>query len=200
MLADTRVGTTQRTQNTQSRRAMLTAALWALLRLWVGGEFLTAALSKIGDPAWTGARAGVAVRGFLGFAISPAMTTGPHPDVLLPYVWLTQHVLLAHTATLSYLVTAGEFLVGLALLLGLATRVAAVGGIFLNGVYLLSGSAGLNVPMFSIELAIALVGTTAGVIGLDSVVWPYLRRRLARDDRMRQGSVAAGPHPSQSAG
>lgn len=181
-------------------RAWVRATLWAVLRIWVGWQFLTAALSKIGDPVWTGAHAGVAVRGFLGFAISPMMTSGPHPNVLAPYAWLTKTVLLTQTPTLSYLVTAGEFLVGVTMILGLCTRVAALGGVFLNSVYLLSGSAGLNVPMFAIGLSIVLVGTTAGLIGLDSVALPYLKARSARfrsyysggtgDERQRRPAVS----------
>lgn len=174
-----------------STRVWVRATLWAVLRIWVGWQFLTAALVKIGDPAWTGAHAGVAVRGFLGFAISPMMTGGPHPNVLAPYAWLTKTVLLTQTPTLSYLVTAGEFLVGAALILGLGTRLAALGGVFLNAVYMFSGSAGLNVPMFAIGLSIVLVGTMAGLIGLDSVALPYLKAWIARL-RSRHGGGSGG--------
>jgi len=67
---------------------------------------------------------------------------------------------------------------GVTLILGFCTRAAALGGVFLNLVYMLSGSAGLNVPMFAIGLCIVLVGTMAGTIGVDAVAHPYLRTLL----------------------
>ncbi len=174
-------------------QAWVPSLLWAVVRIWVGVEFLQASLEKIGSSVWTGTQAGVAVRGFLGYASSPQATGGPHPEVLRPYAWVSTHLLISHAATLSYLVTAGEFIVGVTLILGLGTRAAALGGAGLNLVYMLSGSAGLNVPMFTIELSILLVGVSAGQIGLDRVVllrtpslhswWPGpardLRRQLA---------------------
>ncbi len=188
MAANMSLGTTPTTTaatSTITARTEATArigavsALWAVARVWVGWQFLTASLSKIGDPAWTGAHAGRAVRGFLGFAISARATSGLHPQVLEPYAWLTKTVLLSQAPTLSYLVTAGEFLVGVTLILGFCTRAAALGGAFLNLIYMLSGSAGLNVPMFAIGLSIVLVGTMAGTIGVDAVARPYLRTLLA---------------------
>ena len=161
-------------------RERVMGVLWALARIWVGWQFLQASLDKIGAAAWTGAHAGAAVRGFLGYAASPQATGGPYPQVLSPYVWLDTHVLLSHAVELSYLVTAGEFLVGVTLILGLGTRVAALGGAFLNIIYLLSGSAGMNVPMLPIDVSILLVGTSAGLVGLDSVVLPSLQKRMVR--------------------
>lgn len=169
-------------------RPWVIAALWAVARVWVGWQFLSASLEKIGAPVWTGAHAGMALSGFLAFATSPPMIEGPHPNVLAPYAWTATHLFLPHAAVLSYLVSAGEFFVGAALILGLGTRLAAVGGLFLNAQYMLAGSAGINVPMFAIEMSIAWAGITAGLIGLDAVALPYLkglyvqyRRRVARE-------------------
>jgi thiosulfate dehydrogenase (quinone) large subunit len=127
----------------------------------------------------------MALQGFLQFATSATMTTGPHPSVVGPYVWLTDHLFLPHAAFLSYLVTMGELMVGLGLILGIFTRVASLGGTLLNVNYMLAGSAGLNAPMLPIELSIVLVGTTAGLIGLDAVILPYLRVRLLREKHQR---------------
>jgi thiosulfate dehydrogenase [quinone] large subunit len=161
---------------TSTARRWLAGTLWAVARIGVGWVFLQASLEKIGAADWTGAQAGAAVRGFLGYAASPQMTGGPHPNVLSPYAWLDTHVLLPHAVVLSYMVTCGEFLVGAALILGLGTRAAALMGAFLNIMYLLSGAAGPNVPMLPVELSIVLVGTTAGLIGLDTVLLPHLQR------------------------
>src|SRR5690348_3831018 len=110
---------------TITTRRWLAGAVWALARIWVGWQFLQAGLEKLGAPAWTGDQAGAAVRGFLGFAASPRMTGGPHPNVLAPYAWLDTHLLLPQAAALSYLVTGAELLIGVTLILGLGTRAAA---------------------------------------------------------------------------
>jgi uncharacterized membrane protein YphA (DoxX/SURF4 family) len=112
-------------------------------------------------------------------ALSPKMTHGAHHTVLGPCAWLIKHVFLPNAMPLAYLVTAAEFIVGLALVPGICTRVAAAGGACLNLLYLLSGLVGLNPVMLTLEVAIALVGTTAGLIGLDCFLMPSLRRRLA---------------------
>src|SRR4051794_10301326 len=88
-----------------TRREWMTATLWAIARIWVGWQFLTAAFEKLGSSVWTGSHAGTALRGFLGFAMSPQMTRGPHPSVLAPYIWLTEDVFMPNAIALSYLVT-----------------------------------------------------------------------------------------------
>ena len=76
----------------------------------------------------------------------------------------------------SWLVVAGESLVGLSLVLGLLTPVGALGGIFLNTNYLLlaglrdQGEQGQNLMMILIEIVI--LGTGAGMTwGLDALLW-----------------------------
>ncbi|HWE60669.1 MAG TPA: DoxX family protein [Chloroflexota bacterium] len=178
----------------RTRLEVLSGILWAIARVWVGWQFLSAALDKIGAPAWTGAAAGAQIRTLLGAALSPKMTQGAHPNVLGPYAWLIRHVFLPNAAPLAYLVTAAEFLVGLALLLGFCTRIAAAGGACLNLLYLLSGSVGVNPVMLTLELAIVLAGTTAGLIGLDLFLMPSLRQHLMRsDDRAPAQPVSTVP-------
>jgi thiosulfate dehydrogenase [quinone] large subunit len=177
----------------------LTGILWAIVRIWVGWQFLTAGLSKIGTPAWTGAHAGDQIRQLLGVAVSPKMTGGSHPTVLGPYAWMIRHLFLPNAAPLAYLVTAAELVVGIALILGLCTRIAAAGGACLNLLYLLSGSAGVNPLMLSIELAIVLVGATAGLIGLDLFLMPSLRRRALRArDQHDNSPNSRGHHLSRA--
>jgi thiosulfate dehydrogenase [quinone] large subunit len=169
----------------------LAGLLWAIARVWVGWQFLDAGLSKVGAPAWTGASAGAQIRRLLDTAISPKMTGGAHPNVLGPFAWLIRHLFLPNATPLAYLVTAAEMLIGLTLMLGLFTRVAAAGGACLNMIYLLSGSIGVNPPMLAIELAIVLVGTTAGLIGLDLFLVPSLRQYRARTGDLAAGTAAA---------
>jgi thiosulfate dehydrogenase (quinone) large subunit len=176
-----------------SRRNWLTGIVWAVARVWVGWQFLTAGMDKVGASAWTGSSAGAQIRQLLGVAISPKLTSGAHPTVLAPYAWLARHVLLPNATPLAYLVTALELLIGLALLVGFCTRVAAAGGACLNLLYLLSGSVGVNPLMLVVEVSIVLVGTTAGLIGLDRFLMPALRRRFTDAAVRADGTAPARP-------
>lgn len=97
-------------RNRVTPQAATVAVFWSVARVWVGWTFLSAGLEKIGSPVWTGKFAGVALHGFLGFSTSPAMTGGPHPQVVGPYAWMATHVFMPHDAVLSYLVTGSETL------------------------------------------------------------------------------------------
>jgi thiosulfate dehydrogenase (quinone) large subunit len=87
---------------------------------------------KLTNPAgaWLGATAGTAVAGFIKGAL--AKTAGDHPDVSGWYATFLQQVALPNAAVFSYMVTFGEILVGVALILGLLTGVAAFFGGFMN--------------------------------------------------------------------
>lgn len=156
---------------------LLRGTIWLVIRLWVGYEFLTAGWEKVtgsGSAVWVGNQAGVGIKGFLNHAISPAMTSGDHPSVLGWYADLIKNVFLPSAGVLTYMVAYGEVLVGLALIFGLFTRFAAFWAAFLNLMFLLAGSTGVNPPMFTLEVFILLVGGTAGLIGLDYFALPIL--------------------------
>src|SRR6266568_4292129 len=110
------------------------AAVWLILRIYIGWQWLQAGYEKIINPVWTGSKAGIALQGFLMGALKKS--AGPHPDVSGWYVAFIQGFALHHTVLLSYLVSYGEFLVGIALILGLFTGIAAFFGAFMNMNYL----------------------------------------------------------------
>lgn len=74
--------------------------LWAVLRVYVGYEWLSAGIEKAGSPAWVGAQAGSAVGGFLKGAL--AKTGGDHPSVQGWYAWFIEHVALPNAARFSW--------------------------------------------------------------------------------------------------
>jgi thiosulfate dehydrogenase [quinone] large subunit len=104
--------------------------LWLILRLYVGWEWLSAGWGKVTSPVWTGSKAGVALTGFLQGAL--AKTAGDHPDVQGWYAAFLQNVVIPNAVFWSYLVSWGELVVGIALILGILTGVAAFFGSFMN--------------------------------------------------------------------
>ena len=148
------------------------AWLWLLLRLYLGWEWLSAGWGKLTSPAWTGSQTGTAITGFVKGALSK--TGGDHPDVQPWYAWFLNHVVLPYPVFWSYLITAGEVLVGIALILGLFTGIAAFFGSFMNMNYLLAGTVSSNPILFAIATFLVLAWKTSGWWGLDRWVLPKL--------------------------
>jgi thiosulfate dehydrogenase (quinone) large subunit len=148
------------------------AWLWLIIRLYVGWEWFQAGLGKINNPAWTGDNAGAAISGFVGGALS--QTGGDHPNVQGWYAWFLQTFVQPYPAFWGYLVSWGELLVGIALLLGIFTGIAAFFGAFMNMNYLLAGTVSINPILFLGALFLILAWKTAGWWGLDRWVLPAL--------------------------
>ena len=146
--------------------------LWLVARLYVGYQWLMAGWEKLQSPAWVGAKAGAGVQGFLSGALGK--TTGAHPDVSSWYAFFIRNVAAAHPVVISYLVTYGEFLVGLALILGAFTGIAAFFGAFMNFNYLFAGTVSVNPILLFIELFLILAWRNAGWLGLDRWLLPWL--------------------------
>lgn len=146
--------------------------LWLVIRVYVGWEWLMAGWHKVGDPIWTGDQAGVAVQGFLTRALQKM--SGLHPDVTGWYGWLIESVGLQHTAVISYLVSYGELVIGVALILGAFTGIAAFLGTFMNLNYLLAGTVSINPVLLLLQLFLILAWRTAGWVGLDRYLLPLL--------------------------
>ncbi|MEP7187777.1 MAG: DoxX family protein [Roseiflexaceae bacterium] len=150
------------------------APLWTIIRLYLGYEWLMAGWSKLTNPAgaWVGATAGTAVAGFIKGAL--AKTAGDHPDVSGWYATFLQQVALPNAAVFSYMVTFGEILVGMALILGLLTGVAAFFGGFMNASYLFAGTVSTNPVLLLLAIGIVLAWRVAGYWGLDRWALPLL--------------------------
>ena len=150
------------------------APLWAILRIYLGYEWLVAGWGKFTNPAgvWVGAKAGAAVTGFIKAALEK--TAGDHPDVSGWYAGFLQQVALPNAVLFSYLVTFGEIFVGVALILGLLTGFAAFFGGFMNASYLFAGTVSTNPLLLLLALVIALAWRVAGYWGLDRWVLPLI--------------------------
>ncbi len=159
--------------------------LWLPVRLYVGWEWLHSGWEKVfGDAAtgWTkdgtiGGRtvhAGDSILGFWQRAYTPNTqgVTGGHygwfNDVLR---FMAEH----HWNTwFTYVVSYGELLVGLGLLLGAFTGIAAFFGATMNFNFMLAGSASSNPVLFAGAVLLFVGWKTAGQIGLDRWLLPLV--------------------------
>lgn len=148
--------------------------VWLVMRLYVGYAWLSAGWEKLiqADGLWVGAKAGTAVSGYLHGALQK--TGGTHPDVQGFYAWFIENVALPNVKLFSYLVTYGELLIGIALILGLFTGVAAFFGGFLNASYLLAGTVSTNPVLFILATFLVLGWRVAGYLGLDYYFLPWI--------------------------
>jgi thiosulfate dehydrogenase [quinone] large subunit len=148
------------------------ALLWLLLRLYLGYQWVAAGWEKVTSPVWVGPKAGVALTGFLQGALQKA--GGEHPSVSGWYATYLKEFVLPNAPFFSHLVAYGELLVGIAMILGLFTGVAAFFGAFMNMSYLFAGTVSTNPLMFLCELFLILAWRVAGWYGLDRYILPFL--------------------------
>lgn len=148
------------------------AWVWLFVRLYVGWEWFQAGMNKINNPAWTGSNAGAAITGFVNHALT--LTEGEHPQVQGWYASFLNDMVLPNAELWSYFVSWGEFLVGIALIIGLFTGIAAFFGSFMNMNYLLAGAVSTNPILLLGALFLILAWKTAGWWGLDRWVLPAL--------------------------
>ena len=75
--------------------------------------------------------------------------------------------MIPNASWIAKLISLGELAVGIALILGLFTGLAALGGLTLNMIYMFTGSAGVNPAYMILEVPLILAWRNAGYIGLD---------------------------------
>lgn len=206
------------------------AWIWLIARLWLGWEWLQAGWGKVfggditirfwewGDEQYslTGdancgwirscadAEPGDSVAGFAAGAIESA--EGPHPDVAYDwYVNFLEWIRDTAHPWFGPLVAIGEVAIGVLLILGLFTGIAAALGAILNFSFVFAGSAGVNPAMILVSILIILAWRNAGYWGLDRWVLPALgtpwqrgsllsrRRRVTETERLDADEPPPGP-------
>ncbi len=147
--------------------------LWLLLRLYIGYTWLTSGLGKLSNPAWT--QTGQALRGFWQNAVVVPEAPARPAIAFDWYRAFIQSLLDAQAYTwFAKLIVAGELLVGVALILGAFTGIAAFAGAFLNWNFMMAGTASINPLMFVVTILLILAWKTAGWIGLDRWLLPLI--------------------------
>lgn len=148
--------------------------LWLVIRVWVGYQWLEAGLGKISNEAgvWVGEKGGVALAGFAQGAIEKA--AGEHPAVQGWYASFLSDFVIPNAKPMSVLVAYGETAVGLGLLLGAMTGIAAFFGVVMNTNFLLAGTVSTN-PLLAIpSIFLILAWRNAGWLGADRLLLPAL--------------------------
>lgn len=146
------------------------AWIWLILRLYLGYTWLTAGIGKITSDAWVGENAGAAVKGFMGGAIALA----EDGEVAGWYAWFLENFVIPNAVVFSYMVAWGEVLIGLGLIVGLLTGIAAFFGAMMNMSFLLAGTVSSNPVMFVIAMFLIMAWKVAGWYGLDRWALPFL--------------------------
>jgi thiosulfate dehydrogenase [quinone] large subunit len=179
------------------------AIVWFVVRVLLGLTWLNEALNKFGNPGWM--QTGEALKGFWENAVRipesgrPPIAFDWYRDFIQAmlnnqsYVWFAK------------LVAIGEFLVGVALILGLFVGIAAFFGAFMNWNYIMAGSASTNPILFVAALLLMFAWKTAGYYGLDRYIVPLLGATWEDEaiqmerERHRQSPPTRTPAPTSRA-
>ncbi len=171
--------------------------VWLVLRIWLGYQWLEAGWHKVTSAAWVAG--GSALQGYWQDAVAipdtgrPAIAFGWYRDFLTmllnaqAYTWFAK------------LVAYGELLVGIALIIGAFTGVAAFFGGLMNWNYMMAGSASTNPMLFVVAVGLILAWKVAGRIGADYFLLPAIGTPWSPSNEDRHG-YRPTPQPSPAAG
>lgn len=142
-----------------------------LLRLYFGWIFLSSGINKLQTGFGADAVSGY-LKGALGKTSASLLATkGPeaaaHPDVTATWAWIIQHIFLPNAGIFAFLVKLGEVTIGVGLILGLFTHLAAGLGMIMSFTYLLSGTASITGPTIIAFLIIFWLGADSYLFGVD---------------------------------
>jgi thiosulfate dehydrogenase [quinone] large subunit len=150
------------------KASKLAALAWTAMRVWLGVMWIQAGSAKL----W-GAEAAGFIRnngaGVAGFAThgTPA------------YSWwgsFLHSFVVPNAGAIGVLVAVGEFAIGVALVAGLFTRIAALGSLALLFTYVMSGTASVCAFYAAIAIVILVMWRTASWIGADGLIAGYRQR------------------------
>lgn len=148
------------------------AWFWLVVRLYVGYQWLHAGWGKVTNEAWVGSDAGSAISGFVAKALEK--TGGAHPDVQGWYATFLESAVSSNPELWSHIVAFGEVAVGVGLIIGAFTGIAAFFGLFMNLNFLLAGTLSINPILFTLSIGLILAWKVAGYIGVDRYLLPKL--------------------------
>src|SRR3972149_6057660 len=118
------------------------AWVWLVVRVWVGYQWINAALHKISDPGWV--QSGLALKGF--WERAAAIPDKGRP--LIVFDWYREFI--------QWLLAPGAFV-----------GIAAFFGALMNWNFMMAGAASTNPVLFTLAILLLLAWKIAGYIGLD---------------------------------
>ncbi len=145
---------------------------WLPIRLFLGFSWIEASLHKITGTGWVDG--GAALRGFWTGAV--AVPDQGRPPISFEWYRDFINFLLNNNAESWFgpLVAFGELAVGVGLLVGCLTGIAAFFGALMNMSFLLAGSSSTNPVLFTFAIGLILAWRVAGYYGVDRYLLPLL--------------------------
>jgi thiosulfate dehydrogenase [quinone] large subunit len=163
------------------------AWLWLILRVYLGYSWLTSGWGKITNPAWA---TGGPLRGFWENAVAVPETGRP----AIAFDWYRSFIQFMLDNQwyewFAELVMYGELLVGIALILGAFTGIAAFAGSFMNWNFIMAGTASTNGLMLTIAVLLMLAWKVAGWYGLDRWLLTLLGTPWSRTNEPEPAGLA----------
>lgn len=146
--------------------------IWLPIRLFLGFEWLTAGWDKLTGTGWVDG--GASLLGYWKNAVAVPATG--HAAITFEWYRSFLQLLINNNAQawFGWLITLGELAIGLGLLLGMLTGIAAFFGATMNMSYLLAGSTSTNPVMFAFAIGLILAWKVAGYYGVDRYLLPRL--------------------------
>ncbi|HYN69640.1 MAG TPA: DoxX family protein [Candidatus Eisenbacteria bacterium] len=152
--------------------------LWLPIRLFLGFAWLEAGLHKLfpaGEAVGAGwLDGGASLQGYWTNAVKIPETG----RAAISFEWYRDflNVMLNNDAFVwfAYLIVFGEIAIGLGLLTGTLTGIAAFFGALMNMSFLLAGSASTNPVLFTLAIGLILAWRVAGYYGIDRYLLPKL--------------------------
>jgi thiosulfate dehydrogenase (quinone) large subunit len=150
-----------------------TAPFWLVARLYLGWQWLQSGWGKVTGDGWID-NDGASLQAFWERIVvvpeqgRPAISYGWYRDFIqymLDHEWYTWF---------AWVIAFGETIIGIALIIGAFTAIAAFFGATMNMAFLLAGSASTNPVLLIIAIFLILAWKVAGYIGLDRWLLPAL--------------------------
>ena len=150
------------------KASKLAALAWTAMRVWLGVMWIQAGSAKL----WGAEAAGFLHNGGAGVAGFAAHGTPA-------YSWwgsFLHSFVVPNAGWIGVLIAVAEFAIGVALVAGLFTRIAALGSLALLFTYVMSGTASVCAFYAAIAIVVLVMWRTASWIGADGLIAGYRQR------------------------
>jgi thiosulfate dehydrogenase (quinone) large subunit len=170
------------------QRSKVAAVVWTAMRVWLGIMWIQAGVAKL----WGAENPAFLHSGAPGVA---GLATHGVPA----YSWWGSFLhgfVVPNAGWIGILVAVAEFAIGVALVLGLFTPVAAIGSLLLLFTYVMSGVASVCALYALFAIVLLAMWPTAGWIGVDGLLSGYWQRHVGSVHRQTHFDEASAPAAS----